>query len=96
MHQKDAAQTLALALGGVQDGFAGFDRAGIDTEERQAADVGVGHDLEGQSRERLGIVRGAVLDLIRLGHRAGDRRDVQRGRHIIDDGVQQLLHALFL
>ena len=96
MHQKDAAQTLALALGGVQDGFAGFDRAGIDTEERQTADVGVGHDLEGQSRERLGIVRGAVLDLIRLGHRAGDRRDVQRGRHIIDDGVQQLLHALVL
>ena len=94
VHQKDAAQTLALALGGVQDGFAGFDRAGIDTEERQTADVGVGHDLEGQSRERLGIVRGAVLDLIRLGHRAGDRRDVQRGRHIIDDGVQQLLHAL--
>ena len=96
MHQKDAAQTLALALGGVQDGFAGFDRAGIDTEERQTADVRVGHDLEGQSRERRGIVRGAVLDLIRLGHRAGDRRDVQRGRHIIDDGVQQLLHALVL
>jgi len=96
MHQKDAAQTLALALGGVQDGFAGFDRAGIDTEERQTADVRVGHDLEGQSGERRGIVRGAVLDLIRLGHRAGDRRDVQRGRHIIDDGVQQLLHALVL
>ncbi len=97
VHQQDAAQTLALTLGGVQDSLAGFDRAGIDTEERQTADVRVGHHLERQTRKTARNRPAArVLDLIRLGHRAGDQRDIQRRRHIIDDRVQQLLHALIL
>ena len=52
VHQQDSADTLALTLGRVQNRFAGLDCAGIDTEEAQTADEGVGHDLECKSGER--------------------------------------------
>ena len=93
---EDAAEALALTIGSVDHVGAGLGTAGVNADIGELTDERVGHDLEGQSGERRGIVRGAVLDLVRLGHGAGDRRDVQRGRHIIDDGVQQLLHTLIL
>ena len=96
VHQHDAAHTLARALGGVQDGRALVHRTGIDPEEAQLADVGVGRDLEGQRGEGSGIVRRAEFLLIRLGVDAVDALLVQRGRHIIHDRVQKLLHALVL
>ena len=96
VHLQNTAHALLLVLHAVEHGGTGGQVTGVHTEEAQTAHIGVSHDLEGQSGERRGIVRGAVLDLVRLGHGAGDRRDVQRGRHIIDDGVQQLLHTLIL
>ena len=94
MHLKNAAQTLALTLGGIHHGLARFGSAGIDTEERQTANVRVGHDLKCQSRERRGIIRMTLLGITGLGIGAFDRRDIQRRRHIVHNRVKQLLHAL--
>ena len=96
VHQKDAAHALALALRGVDDGVARVDRAGIDAEEGELADIGVGHDLERERRERSIVARRALLGLAGLGVDALDRRDVERAGQIVDDGVEQLLHALVL
>ena len=53
VHLQQPADPLALALGGVQRVAAGFQRAGVDADEGQLADVRVGRDLEDQGRERL-------------------------------------------
>ena len=88
------AHALALVLGGVEHGGAGVQRTGIDAEEAQTAHIGVGHDLEGQRGEGL-VVRGlAVLLLIGLGVDTLDSGDVGGGGHIVDNSVEQLLHAL--
>ena len=94
VHLQDAAHTLALALGGIEDRGTGGQRAGVDTEEAQAAHIGVGHDLERQGCKRLVIGGLALLFLVGLGVDTLDGRHVGGGGHIVHDGVQQLLHAL--
>ena len=44
------------SLGRVVDGPAGAEHAGVDAEERERPDEGVGHDLEGQRRERRAVL----------------------------------------
>ena len=39
---------IHISLGGIEDRGTGGQRAGVDTEEAQAAHIGVGHDLERQ------------------------------------------------
>ena len=58
--------------------------------------MGVGHDLEGQRGERLVVVRLALELLVALEVHARDRREVERRRQVVDDGVEQGLHALVL
>ena len=94
VHLKDAAEALALALGGVENVGAGFTGTGVHAEERQLTDEGIRHDLEGQRRKGLFIRRGTAGLLIRAGHRTLDRGNVDRRGHVVNDGVQQLLHAL--
>ena len=93
VHQQYSADTLTLTLGRVQNRFAGFNCAGIDTEEAQTADKGVGHDLERECGERciIGCLTG--LFLICLGVGTAYCGDVQRRGHVIDYSVEQLLHA---
>src|SRR3546814_7996304 len=69
--------------------------ARIDTRERQRADERIGHDLERQRRERL-IVVGLARLFRSVGRHALDRRNVERARQIIDNGVEQRLDALVL
>ena len=57
MHLEDAPDSLGLTGPCVQHAVAGLDLAGVDAEVGELADVRVGHDLEGQRRERL-VVRG--------------------------------------
>ncbi len=66
MHSQQAAEPLLLAGGGIEDGVALLEAAGVDPEIGELADMGVGHDLEGQGREWL-RVRGIALDLDILG-----------------------------
>ena len=70
--------------------------ARVDAEVRELADVRVAHDLEREGRERLVVGRGALDRLAGLQLDALDRRDVDRAREVVDDGVEQGLHALVL
>ena len=96
VHQQDAAEALTLSLRGVDDGLTGVDGARIHAEEGELADVGVGHDLESQSREGSVVAGLTGLCLAGLGVHALDGGDVQRAGQVVDDGVEQLLHALVL
>ena len=63
VHLQQAADALLVALRRVQDVGAGGQRAGVDAEVGELADVRVGHDLERQSGERRLRV-GRALDLL--------------------------------
>ena len=86
-----------LPLVRVEHACAGLEHAGVDAEEGELADVRVGHDLEGQRRERL-VVGGLALQLVAAssGSMPRDGRHVERGRQVVDDGIEQRLHALVL
>ena len=96
VHLQEAADALGLAVRRVDDAVAGLDLAGVDAEVGQLADVRVGHDLERERRERL-VERGAARELV-LGARvdAVHGRHVERARQVVDDRVEQRLHALVL
>ncbi len=52
VHLEDAPDPLGLAVRRVEHAVAGLDLAGVDAEVGELADVRVGHDLEGERRER--------------------------------------------
>src|SRR6185437_4378880 len=103
VHLQQAADALALLLGGVPDGGAGFQPAAVDADEGELADEGVGHDLEDEAAEG-GVVLGLAGELGGvavgigggLGVEAPDAGDIQGRRQIGDDGVEQGLDALVL
>jgi hypothetical protein len=98
VHLQQAADALGLALGGVDHRGARGQRARVDAEERELADERVGHDLERQRRERF-LVVGRALDhrlFLRIRVDAGDRRNVERRRQVVDDGVEHRLDTLVL
>ena len=96
VHLEQAADALGLARGDVHDPLAGLDLPGVDPEVGQLADVRIAHHLEGQRRERL-VLGGAPGELVaRARVDPVDRRDVERARQVVDDGVEQRLHALVL
>ncbi len=100
VHHQDAPDALGAPAVDVEHARPGLEAPGVDAEVGELADVGVGHDLEGERGERLGVIGRArdlalaLLALDRLG--AGHRRHVQRRGQVVDDGVQQRLHALVL
>ena len=98
VHLQQPAETLRLLLGGVVDGRTGRHDARVDADERELTDERVGHDLERQRRERRVVGRRPLDE--RLGTLVGiephDRRHVDRRRQVVDDRVEQRLHALVL
>ena len=96
VHLQDAADALLGARGRVDDLGALLERARVHPEVGELADVGVGHDLERQRRERLVVGRLALDLLVALEGQAGDRGEVERAGQVVDDGVEQRLHALVL
>ena len=78
MHQQDAAHTLTDIFVGVEHRFAGFQLTGIDPEERQLTDVGIGCDLKGEGGEGCVVIGRTRLLLLGLGVDARDRGFVQR------------------
>ena len=76
VHLQDAAHTLALALGGIEDGGTRGQRTGVHAEEAQTAHIGVSHDLKGQRGEGLVVGRLALLLLVGPGVDALDGRNV--------------------
>ncbi len=96
VHLQDAADALLVAVGGVHHRAALLQRAGVDAEVDELADVRVGHDLEGQRRERL-VVGGLALELlVTLDVHALGGREIDRAWEVVHDGVEQGLHALVL
>ena len=99
MHLEDATDPLGAAGRHVQDLRARLERARVDAEVGELPDVGVGHHLEGERRER-GLVVGGALGraafpvLGRLD--AHDGRHVERRRQVVDHGVEERLDALVL
>ncbi len=96
MHQQHAADALLAFLGRIDHAGAAGERAGIDAAEGDGADEGIVHDLEGEQRQRRIILRLANDVFAVVGIDAVDRRHVERRRQIIDDGIEQRLHALVL
>jgi hypothetical protein len=95
MHLQQAADALALALGGQVDLVAGLQHAGIHAEEGEVAHERVVQDLERQRRERRLVRRlargrlAAVIDALGVGQ-------FHRRRHEVDHGVEQGLDPLVL
>ena len=100
VHHQDASDPLGAPAVDVQHSRARLEFARVDPEVGQLADVGVGHDLERQRGERLGVVGVAgdlALALLAANQfGAGHRRDVQWRGQIVDDRIEQRLHALVL
>ena len=95
MHQQHAPDALFLLAGRVDDAGAALQDARIDAAEGDGADERVVHDLEREQRQRL-LVVGLAHDLVAILVHALDRGHVDRRRQIVDDGVEQRLHALVL
>ena len=97
VHLEQLAQTLLLALGGVDDLRAGVDLARVHPDVGELAEERVGGHLEGQRGERL-VDRRLADDLdVLLARRVADGgRHVQRRGQVVDDRVEHGLHALVL
>ena len=101
VHHQQPADALGAAGLDVEDAAAFLELAGVDAEVSELADVGVGHDLEGEGGEGSLVGGGAlVLDVLGLAlagrHDAGHRRHLERRGQQLDDRVEQRLHALVL
>src|SRR5699024_2677716 len=97
VHLVDLADALAVTLRDVENLRAGFKTTGVHADVGQFTQVRVGGDLEGQRGKRR-IFGGlpVVFDRGVFGVVARDRSDVQRGRQVADDRIQQRLDALVL
>src|SRR5450759_2819510 len=97
MHAQQAPHTLFAALGHIEHEFAGLQRARVNPEECQLADVRVGHNLEHQRREGLSLGSVAQQDLFGVVDVvAFDGRNVQRRGKVIHHRVQHGLDTFVL
>src|ERR1017187_984618 len=96
VHLQQAADTLAFVITRIVDGHALGYFAGIDTEENQPASVWICPNLECQRAKRSVIIRRACLGLFAIRVGSDNLWNIERGRKIIDDGIEQRLHAFVL
>ena len=97
MHPVDLSDALLAVLHAIEHSGTCLETARIDTNIREFAEVRVCHDLEGQRREGLFVIRLTLNDDLFVAHLVPrDRRDVQRAWQVGDDCVQHRLHALVL
>ena len=96
VHLEQAADALLAAGRRVHHVGARVELAGVDAEVGQLADERVAHDLERERRE--GLVEVGRADRLLAGARvdADDRGHVDGRRQVVDDGLEQRLHALVL
>ena len=83
VHLQEPADALLLAAHRVVDGIARVQHAGVHADERELADVGVGHDLERETREGLVVAGLAQIDFAVL-LLALDRGNINRRRQVVD------------
>ncbi len=95
VHLEEAADPLVRLLRRVVDARPRVEVPRVDPEEGQLPDERVGHDLEDEAGKR-GVVLRLERDLLAVLVEALRRRDVERGREVVADRVEELLHALVL
>src|SRR5580704_14990382 len=95
MHLQEPPDALVAILVRYVHLVAGIQGARIDAEEREVPHERVVQDLEGERRERLGIIRLARQLLAALAV-SPHRRDLDRRGHVLDHRVEHRLHALVL
>src|SRR5713226_9338105 len=96
VHLQQAADTLAGALGRIENIAAGFQNAGIDADVGYMPDEWVGHDLEGKRGKWLIVGRAAQFGLFGIRVDALDRRHIHWRGQIIHDRIEQRLNAFVL
>src|SRR3989337_1735011 len=96
MHPDEPSDLLPFILSGVINGAARNQLSGIYPDVCQLPDKRVGHDLKGEARKRLIVIRVPYLSLIRIGIYALYRRDIQGGGHIAHYSIQKQLDAFVL
>ena len=97
VHPVDLADALLAVLHAVQDLGAGVQATRVHAQVGQLAQVGVGHDLERERREGLGVAGLALDDDVLVAHLVAlDASDVERARQVGDDRVEHGLDALVL
>src|SRR6185437_2839624 len=94
-HFDHAADLFALAARGVLYGGALGEHARVHAHERQGA-VRIVDYLEREAAERLVIRALTLADDVAIFVQRLDGRDIRGRRHVVDNGIQHLLHALVL
>ena len=91
-----SGNTLALVRTRIVNRVALGELAGVDAEEDELSDERIAPELESE-RAEFAIVVSRSVDRLRRCRAPGlGRRDVERARQIIDDGVDEILHAFVL
>ena len=96
VHLEQAANALMLLRARVQHRLARVQLSRVHTDKRQLTDIRVGHDLEGQGRERLVVVSFARDRLPSVGIEAMRFFGVERRGQVIDHRVEQRLDTFIL
>ena len=96
VHLEQAANALFLALHRVEDTGALVQDTRVNASKRKRTDEGVVHDLECKGGEGLRVRRLTLHRRIVLGVHALDSRDVERRRHVVDNGIEKRLDAFVL
>ena len=94
VHLENAANALLAVLRRIVDIRAGVQRAGVNTEERELSNERIRHDLKRERRERCTVRCRTVVLFARVRVHTSDRRDIRRGRHVVNDRIEQGLNAL--
>mmetsp|Transcript_31769 Transcript_31769/g.101609 ORF Transcript_31769/g.101609 Transcript_31769/m.101609 type:complete len:712 (+) Transcript_31769:192-2327(+) len=96
VHFEHASNPLLLALDGVEDRAPLRNHARVHARKRERAHKGIRHDLEGKRRK--GFVVGGLAHhvLLAVDRGALDGLNVRRRGHVVDDGIEERLHALVL
>ena len=95
MHLQNATHALFLAACGVHYRVARIQYARVHAKERQATDEWIRRNLECKCYEGILVIRMA-FHFIAIEIDALYCRYVIRCRHVVDDGIEQRLHALIL
>src|SRR5690606_3302038 len=95
LHLDDTADTLLLVARDIEQRVALLDDARVDARERQRAELVV-DDLERERARRRVVAHFLLADDVTVLVDDVDAAVLARIRHVVDDAVEQLLHALVL
>ena len=94
VHLEDTSDTLFLTLCCIGNIRTCFQNAGVNTEEAKLTNERVSHDLERQCSERALIGSRTLFFLFSIRVNTLDCRNIQRGRHVVNDCIEHHLNTL--